>query len=292
MIRTGRLAASIACLACLCAATGGVAQQAGGAAAAPSFSQDLVPAPDLSLDPGNRRDRTLIFTALAGVKSEPAYFGADESKLGPDIRVNVAFLNFDAFRLGEELDVPDDPNARRQGFALGGSFRFVSGRDSGDFDDIDGLDDIDPSVELGLQVGYAWPQVEAFADLRYGVVGHESWVGELGANYVTRPNDRLALRVGPRLLYAGDSYADTYFGVDTDEAAESGLGAFEAEAGLMRTGVEVIATYQLSDRWWLEGRARYDRLRGDAADSPITRAGTDDQGTVSIGVRRAFVLDF
>ena len=57
-------------------------------------------------------------------------------------------------------------------------------------------------------------------------------------------------------------------------------------------GLEAIATYQLGDEWWLEGRARWERLQGDAADSPIVEQGQDDMLTFSIGFRRALSLDF
>jgi outer membrane scaffolding protein for murein synthesis (MipA/OmpV family) len=239
-----------------------------------------------------QRERTLIFTALLGARAEPTYFGSDDTRVRPDFKVNLALLNFGALEIGRASGVPRDPNNRRQGFGIGGSFRYVGQRDASGDDDLDGLEDVDPSVELGFQLGYAWPSVETFVDFRYGVTGHESWVTELGANYVARPMDGFMLRVGPRIFYGDEGFAETYFSVDEGEAAASGLPEYEASAGLVSAGVEVIATYRLNDRWWLEGRARYDRLQNDAADSPITRAGSADQGTVSIGVRRAFVLEF
>ena len=285
-------------LAAALAASAATADSLAGAAAPavqpvlPSFAGGLPAAEGPRFSTQGQRERTLIFTALLGARYEPAYFGADETQVVPDFKVNLALLNFAGLEIGRATGVPRDPNNRRQGFGIGGSFRYVSARDAGEFDDLEGLDDVDGAIELGFQVGFASPSLEAFADLRYGLTGHESFVGELAANYVARPTDRVVLRLGPRLLYGDENYAETYFSVDDSAAAEGPLEEFEAGSGLMRAGVEVVATYRLNDRWWLEGRARYDRLQNDAADSPITRAGSDDQGSVSIGVRRAFVLEF
>ena len=238
-------------------------------------------------------DRRAIFTLLVGADSRPGYFGAEENIIVPRFSPNIGAVSFGQFNFGDEEDALDeDPNDRPLGFAVGGSFRFVTERSSDTYDELEGLDDVDFSLEVGATVGYAWPNVEAFGQLRYGVLGHESWVGELGAYYVARPTDDIALRIGPRLLFGSDSYTDTYFGVSADEAASSDFEAYDPEGGLVSAGVEVIATYQLSQKWWLEGRARWDQFQNDAADSPIVRQGATDQGTVTIGVRRAFVLDF
>jgi outer membrane scaffolding protein for murein synthesis (MipA/OmpV family) len=157
---------------------------------------------------------------------------------------------------------------------------------------LDGLDDIDPTLEVGALVGYVWPAVETFGQVRYGLGGSEAWVGELGANFVARPVDGVSFRLGPRLLFGSDAYNETYFGVTAEESADSGLARYDPAGGLVSTGVEMIATYRIGERWWLEGRARWDRLEEDAAESPIVEQGTRDQGTVSIGVRRAFFLEF
>ena len=66
------------------------------------------------------------------------------------------------------------------------------------------------------------------------------------------------------------------------------MAAYEAEGGLLGAGVEVQATYRLDEAWALEGAVAYQRLLNDAADSPITQAGSDDQWTMRIGVSRAF----
>ncbi len=250
-------------------------------------------APVPTLSSQSEKDRRLVFTALIGAESRPGYFGSEENIIVPRFSPNLLSLNFGQVDVGDQaLTNAEDPNRRPLGFGVGGSFRFVTERSSSDFDELEGLDDIDLAVELGAQIGYVWPNVEAFAALRYGAIGHESWVGEVGAYYVARPTDGLSVRVGPRLLFGSDSYTDTYFGVSSDEASNSEFEAFDPDGGLVSAGIEVIATYKLGEQWWLEGRARWDQLQDDAADSPIVDQGSAELGSLTIGVRRSFVLDF
>ncbi|MEM0937632.1 MAG: MipA/OmpV family protein [Pseudomonadota bacterium] len=261
----------------------------------PSFGEVVSASESLSATASSQAEsgRRFVFTVLLGAESRPGYFGADENIAIPQISPNILALNLGRVSLGDpNRAFASDPSDRPLGFGFGGSLRVITERSSDDFDELEGLDDVDLSVEIGAQVGYVWTNAEAFGALRYGAIGHESWVGELGANLVARPTDDLALRVGPRFLFGSDDYTDTYFGVTEDEAAASGFDAYDPDAGLVSAGVEVIATYRLGRQWWLEGRARWDQFQDDAADSPIVEQGATDQGTISIGVRRAFVLDF
>ncbi len=280
-----------AALIALGAALPAAAEAAGEQAVIPSFGSDVPAVTDGTLSSQSARKRGLVFTVLLGAESRPAYFGSEDRAVVPQFRPNVAALSFGPIQTGDG-DVGDDPLERPLGFAFGPSFRFIGERSGDDHDELDGLEDIDPTLEIGAQAGYIWPSFEAFGQLRYGFGGSEAWAGEVGAFYVSRPTDGFALRVGPRLLFGSDRYSETYFGVTSAESAASGLDEYSPEGGLVTAGVEVIATYRLGEQWWLEGRARWDQFQDDAADSPIVEQGAREQGTVSIGVRRAFVLEF
>lgn len=240
----------------------------------------------------DKRSGLFLFTLMAGATSKPSYFGSDETSVGPAFRPDFGYLRFLGVSVGDD-DAPDaDPQAQPAGIGLRGAFRYVGARRAGDHEALTGLEDVDGAFELGLGLGYAAPGFEALGELRYGLTGHESLVGELSANLVSRPIDGLALRVGPRVVIGSDRYAETYFGITDPESGQSGLPAFEAGGGLVSAGVEMTATWQLGTGWWLEGTLRHDRLQNDAARSPITQAGSDAQTTLRLGVRRAFVLEF
>lgn len=227
----------------------------------------------------------LRFTAGLGVLSRPEFFGSEDSVVGATGSFSFEYLRFGSLQLGEP-----DPNAVPSGLSYGGSVRVVSERRADDFPILAGQADIDLSVEVGAGVTYTQPSYELFADIRYGVVGHEALVGEVGMDVFLRPSDRLTLSAGPRVLWGSDDYADTYFSVDADAA--SPLTPYQAEGGILSAGVEFGAEYAIDDTWGIEGSVRWDRYIGDAEDSPIVTGGSDDNVTATILATRRFTFDF
>lgn len=228
----------------------------------------------------------VVLTLGAGLAVKPEYFGSDEYGVGPAFSFRLNYLDLGPLNFGS-LD--RDPAS---GIGLRGSFRYVGERDAADYPELAGLEDVDATVELGLGLGYRSRSFDAFADLRYGIGGHESIVGELGADYKIHPSDRLTVSLGPRVLLGSDDYAATYFGISAAEAAVSDYTAYTADGGLVSAGVELGARYELSDVWGLEGAVTYDRFVGDAADSPIVEQGERDQYGLRIGLTRQITLDF
>jgi outer membrane scaffolding protein for murein synthesis (MipA/OmpV family) len=229
----------------------------------------------------------VVVTVRAGVEVSPSYFGSKDYSVGPDLAARIDFLRLPGgFTYGSSRTV-----GFRQGWGLQGSFRYIGGRD-GD-DELAGFDDVPWSAEVGLGVGYEQRNWRAFTDVRYGVVGHNSWVGELGADAISYPVEGLTLTAGPRLSFGTDSFARTYFGVSNEESAANGeLPVYTAHGGLLGAGVEVGARYLFNERWGVEGAANWQRLVNSAADSPITEQGDDDQYSVRIGITRRISLDF
>lgn len=229
----------------------------------------------------------LSFSLRGGAQVRPQFPGSDDYELVPDLGFSFGSVQVGRFGIGDP-----DPDLVQTGLGLRGSFRYVGERDSSEHDEIRGLDDVDDALELG--VGLSWRQdaYEVFGDLRYGVTGHDSLVGEVGADVFFRPSDRLTLSAGPRVFFAEDGYAQEYFGVSAEEAARSGLEAFEAEGGALSAGVELGASYRINEAWGIEGAVTYDRLLGDAEDSPITEAGSADQYGVRLGVTRRITFGF
>ncbi|PYG25533.1 MipA/OmpV family protein [Pelagimonas varians] len=232
----------------------------------------------------------LVFYLGAGATASPTYFGSDNYEVTPDIEFGFRFLRLP----GDNTFGSTDPDYEPRGFSPRGSLRVVKKRSSDDHAELAGLEDVDMSIEVGLGIGYQQRNFRAYADARYGLLGHESWVGEFGADYVARPMDGWLLTLGPRVLVGDDKYASTYFGVTPSESAASSgrFESFDASGGLMSAGIELASYYSLNEKWGLVGSARWETLLNDAADSPITTMGSEDQFTVSFGLTRLFSLDF
>jgi len=228
----------------------------------------------------------LIFTLRGGVAVKPDYFGSSDFSAGPDFGFSMNFLRLPGGRTFGSANASDP----QYGLGLRGSFRYIAKRKTADHVELTGLNDVDGAVELGLGLAYTSRNFDAFADLRYGVIGHESLVGELGADVKFQASDRLTLSAGPRLFMGSDKYAQTYFGVT---AAEATYGpAYTAGGGLLSAGVELGAQYKINDDWGVEGAVSWNRFMNSAADSPIVQTGDRDQYSVRIGLTRRITLDF
>lgn len=223
----------------------------------------------------------ISFTLGVGARSKPEYFGADENAIGPTGSFSLEQLEF-------------GPISRGGGDGLGLQFKpsigFVGARSADDYDELTGLEDVDFSFEIGGGLSFTAPAYEVFAKVRQGVSGHGAVVAEVGGDVFYRPSEDLTLSVGPRVFWGDEDYAQTYFGVTAAESAASGFDAFEAEAGIMRAGVEAKAEYQFNDNWGVTGKVSYDQLRDDAADSPISAS--DDQVSASVVLTRRITLGF
>ena len=170
----------------------------------------------------------------------------------------------------------------RTGFGLQGSVRYIGERDSDDYAEIEGLDNVDWSFEAGLGVGYEQRNCRVFADVRYGFIGHNAWVGEIGADGIAYPIDGLTLTLGPRLDFGDDRFTDTYFGVSAEESAALGPRRVRRRAAACSAPASSSARATSSTS---AGASRapptWDRLLNDAADSPITEDGLARTSTAS-----------
>ncbi|PUB13679.1 MipA/OmpV family protein [Yoonia sediminilitoris] len=215
-----------------------------------------------------------------GAKSKPEYPGADANNVGATGSFSIERFQFGDFGGG----------GGGTGLGFGGSVRIVSERSAEEFDELTGLADVDTSIEVGGGLKYAQPGYKVFANLRYGVIGHESLVGEVGGDLIYRPSDQVTLSAGPRLFWGSDDYAQTYFGVTAEESSASAFDEFDAQGGFLSQGLKAEATYEFNEDWGVTGSIRFDRLQEDAASSPITQS--EDQVTGSIVLTRRITFGF
>ena len=240
----------------------------------------------LGAGPTAAQDRALAFSLTGGVASAPKYFGASRNSISPGGAFGFTGLSFGRVQLGN----PDGPAQFATGSGLRGSLRYIPKRKGEK--ELAGLDDVKASLEIGAGVHHTAEFWQVFADLRYGVIGHKAVAGELGANAIYRGANGLVVHAGPRAGFGNARFMRSYFGVTDAESAASGLAAYRPSGGVHSVGVELGMYQPLSDDWGITGTLRYDRLRGDAGNSPIVRQGSRDQVGASIGVTRHFNFRF
>lgn len=230
----------------------------------------------LAASAAEAQDTHISFSFGAGPKYAPVYEGSDEYGVGPTITGGLNSLSLGGMSVG---------GGDGLGFSVAPSFGFVGARDASEYSELKGFDDIDWALEVGVKIGYTWEYAEVSAAVRRGFNGHEGVVGDLAANAIVRPDDRTTFRFGPRITFANDEYADTYFSVPASAAK---LGRYNADGGMKSYGLEAIVHRELSDTWAIEGKLGWARLTDDFADSPITSAGSADQGSISVTLIRQF----
>ncbi len=169
---------------------------------------------------------------------------------------------------------------------FGPLIRYRMGREDVEDSSVDRMRDIDDSLEVGAFVKLVVDNWNARLDAVKDIAdGHDGYLIGIHTSYTLLRDSVWRVSVGASATYADDNYMDTYFSVDENNSARSGLNTYEAEAGLKDIGATLSANYTISKNWGVMGIMGYKRLLGDAEDSPIVdKEGSPDQLIGSLAV--------
>ena len=224
-----------------------------------------------------------------GAQLRPEFKGAEDTEVAPLWDLDIA-RGSDPFR----FEAPDDSFGIRlissEKFAAGPAANIASGRKNSDVGAPVGK--VPTTIEAGAFAEfYASDSLRFRGELLKGIGGHEGLAGTVGADYINRDGDRYVLSVGPRLLFSDGRYQRAFFGVDAEAAAASGLPLYRPDGGLHAVALTSGLSYQFDPRFGLFGFARYERLVGDAARSPIVREfGSRNQLSGGLGLSYTFTI--
>nr|WP_275950701.1 MipA/OmpV family protein [Croceibacterium selenioxidans] len=216
------------------------------------------------------------YRLTGGIQFFPRYPGSDELQPSP-------MINFDAVRGDDpfKFEAPDDGFGIEiinvGGFAFGPILNFEDSRTAKDVGAE--LPKVGFSFEAGAVIKYdLGDHFRIRGEIRKGLTGHKGWVGTAGADVILRDHDKWLFSIGPRLTWSDNRYQDAYFSVAPADAGPSGLPAFDANGGIQAYGATASFLTQFSEKLGIEVFAKYDRLTGDAANSPIVETfGSRDQ---------------
>jgi outer membrane protein len=222
-----------------------------------------------------------------GAQFRPKFIGADKNRLAPLWDFHIAH-GTDQFR----FQAPDDGLSigliSKDGFRAGPVANLASGRK--DLDVGAPLDKVGATFEAGAFAQYEFS--DAFrmrAELRKGIGGHQGLVGAVGVDKIWRDGDRYVFSIGPRLLFSDGRYQRAYFGVTPTAALATGLPAYRPDGGLHAVAVVSGLSYQFDPHFGMFSFARYEKLVGNAAKSPVIRQlGSRDQVSAGIGLNYTF----
>ena len=236
-----------------------------------------------------QENRDIRVRAGLGAQVRPEYYGADKTVVAPLFDIDVA-RGDDLFK----FEAPDDHLAiaviDKDGLSIGPAANIASSRKDSDVGAP--LGKVKTTIEAGAFAQYQWGEsIRLRAEVLKGINGHKGLVGALGVDKVWRDGDRYVFSVGPRLLVSDGRYQRAYFGVTPAAAVATGLPAYRPGGGIHGAALASGLSYQFSPRIGAFGFARYERLLGDAARSPVVREfGSRNQYSAGVGLNYSFTV--
>jgi outer membrane protein len=184
-------------------------------------------------------------------------------------------------------------------FRLGPVGKLVWQRKESDYTNLNGLGDVDYAIQAGGFVEL-WPTqwLRLRGEVRKGFGGETGVTGDVFLDAVV-PLGQLTLSGGPRLTVQSADAVSPYFSINATQsaataaiAASGGLAAlpvYNAGGGLYSYGAGAMARYFWTPQFATHAFVEYERLTGDAADSPlVTQRGSPDQFTYGVGATYSF----
>lgn len=227
-------------------------------------------------DPEVTRPEAWHFVVGAGAINRPTFPGASSTKTEA---LPVLGASYGRFFIGESLDAVSllalgaylyTDSHWRLGVAI--TYDVIQPREESDDPHLTGLGNIDRSAHA-----------EAFGVFTYGwIVVRGSVVGDIGENQrgtwatfdvLARylPTPQWALAAGPGLRWGTSEYNRTFFGVDSDQSARSGLPVYSLGTGVNLLRFSAAASYRPTVNWSFGASVTTAWLQGDASNSPIVQ---------------------
>ncbi|MFK4810122.1 MipA/OmpV family protein [Devosia sp. ZW T5_3] len=247
---------------------------------------DLYGAAPAELAPIQPESDVIVILGL-GVGTAAAYEGASDYTMTFKPIIKVEKLQWGW------IDI--DGEKRPGGFKFSPSAGYEGERRSEDHAALTGFDDVGATYALGARIGYEFVfddtlSAEIYGAARYAFGGARGWVGEAGVDITAKLTPELEIVGGPVVNFASEGYMDSYFGVTPTESAASGgrVEAFDPSGGIKSVGVKLEARYEFVPDTFVSLNASYSSYVGDISQSPVVKAGSEQQFTVGLGLARRF----
>jgi len=227
------------------------------------ISEEINEAPGYEDEKPADRKWAISIGIAAGIS--PDYEGSNDYGFGFGPNISASWRDTIFYKgksLGANL-------IRKEKFKAGLILAKASGRDEDDNDKLEGLGDVDSGIDVGGFVSYKIKPWRFKAEARQEVgSGHEGALIELSAG-TDLPFTKPLVYIELATTWASDDYMESFFGIDAQQSANSGLERYNANAGIKDANISISVGYPITNRWKIGAMVEYKRLLGDAADSPI-----------------------
>lgn len=269
---------------------------------APAAGQDV--ADEVSVDIENAYAGDFLLVG-AGAIYTPDYEGSDDYTISPaaGFRARVGGIGIYSSGIGIGADLIPDGKGAKVAFSLGPVIRYRSDRSSKVKDDVVNLlPRLDETWEAGVSADVSFRKLLTPKDsLSFGTDVRWTFSGNRGGRIITAnvsyftpvsPAAGIGISVG--MDHVNDAYADYYYSIDPAGSAASGLPVYQGKGGWKNASGRLYFGYDLDGNlrnggWVVGGAVNYTRLRGSAAETPITSIrGDRDQWMAGAGIAYTF----
>ena len=176
------------------------------------------------------------------------------------------------------------------GWRAGPMLKVDLGRQPFHSPDLQQMERVDPTLELGGFVSYSLGPARVRIRVRQGVAGgHDGTVAEFDARLGFFKSEHLTLGLQLEANWASTGYMRTFYGVMPWNSSVTGLSAFDPGSSMRNTGISVLGEYKISAHWSVLAAGQYSHLLGQAAASSLTtRLGATNRTSVATFVVYTF----
>jgi len=237
------------------------------AISAPTFAQT----PDQSQNAG---DGTGYIGASIAITSEYPGSADEEFRALPYLSLNnVKGFDFFGTSLTYRLiETGTGEGLGKWSLRAGPSATYQGGRDSDESPNLNGFEDIDGSLPIGGYIRSTIGPVGLGLNVGQDVIGgHGGLTADASVGTFYRSGN-FAIQPSATISWADNNHNDSFFSVTDQQAATSGLTAFDAGSGIYAYSLGVVSWVEIQDKYAISVFANYRWFTGDASDSPILNA--------------------
>lgn len=221
--------------------------------------------------------RDLELTIAVGGAIAPEFIGADDYEAvfvpSVDLEYHNAFLVVNRAAMMKPYEGLGYKFLSNDNWNIGLSALLDPGRDD-DSKHIRRIGDTDMTALAGGFISYENGPVFARAQLHNDILNeYNGYRGEIGAGIKGNLKPDVVGMLETTARYGSENHNEEYFGVTARQSAANGrLARFNADNGFYQWGLGGVLQYNVTPGIFVQGQARYDRMIGDAADSPISKS--------------------
>ena len=243
-----------------------------------------------TIGPDGQARPDFTFDIGGGGVFRPEFEGANEYEVDPIPAFDIRFRDwiFLSTNRGLGLDLIQDGD---QVWRAGPIVNYRRPREEDDSGALRGLGDVDGTIEAGAYLEYTPSPLGGKLEVRHGFGGHQGILVDMGVSYREKLTDELLINLGPGATWASDDYMEAYFGISDFQSSRSGYAAYDADAGFKDVSFGAALSYSPVPFLAVTGFANYERLLGDAAESPLVEEG-GSPNQVTLGVTMTFRFGF